>query len=81
MALFHVIDDAFAILRSRGVYKQAKLYERKGRIYAQHGSGFIALTRSGTTAPNVSVDEIEGLTPAFDDMARMYKSRADIPKG
>lgn len=54
MSLFRVIEDAQIILRNRGVYKQVKLYDRGGRLYAQWGSGFIVLLASGNTShPNV----------------------------
>lgn len=71
---FHVIDDAVVILRSKGVYKQVKAYERNDRIYAAYGSGYISLSKSGTSAPNVSVDEYElGFEPDFCALGRMYK--------
>lgn len=53
--LFHEIPDAQVVLRSRGVYKQAKLFRRGADIYAAWGSGFIRLLKhSGTTVPYVS---------------------------
>ncbi len=58
MALFHVVDDAFAILRSKGVYRQAKVYSREGRLYAAHGAGYIGLTTHGTTVPSTSLVEL-----------------------
>lgn len=61
---FHVIEDAVVILRSKGVFKQVKAYERGGYIYAAHGSGFIRLSVNGTSVPNVSVDALDlGFTP------------------
>ena len=55
MRLFHVLDDMFCILLSRGTYKQAELYRRGEHLYAKHGSGFVRLmARGGTSAPNVS---------------------------
>lgn len=62
---FHVIEDAVVILRSKGVYKQAKVYERGGYLYAGYGSGFIRMGANGTGLPNVSVDAFElPYTPA-----------------
>jgi hypothetical protein len=59
--LFHIIDDAAVVLRSKGVFQQAKLYRRAGAIYAGWGKGFIRLQAgSGTTLPGVSWDEIAG---------------------
>ena len=53
--LFHVIEDAQIILKAKGVYKQVKLYQRGGRLYAGWGSGFIVLMKSGGTShPTVS---------------------------
>ena len=53
--LFHEIPDAQVVLRSKGVYRQAKLFRRGGDIYAAWGSGYIRLLKhSGTTVPAVS---------------------------
>lgn len=55
--LFHVIDDAQVVLRSKGVFKQVKLYRRGEHVYAGWGSGFIRLLKHGqTTHPSVSYD-------------------------
>lgn len=60
MNLFHVVDDGFAILRSRGVYRQAKLYRRGNNLYAGFGAGFVKLhVHGGTTAPNVSWIDVD----------------------
>jgi hypothetical protein len=62
MSLFHVIDDAAAVLRTKGVFKQVKVFYRDNRLYAQHGGGFIGLRRDGgTTHPQVAWDYIEGV--------------------
>jgi hypothetical protein len=61
MSLFHVIDDAQVVLRSKGVFKQVKVFRRDNRLYAQHGGGFIGLRRDGgTTHPQIAWDYIEG---------------------
>lgn len=55
MPLFHEIPEAQIVTRSKGVYKQVKLYRRGGDLYAGHGSGFVRLLAGGgTSAPNVS---------------------------
>lgn len=55
MQLFHEIPEGVVILRSRGVFRQAKVYRRAEFIYAQFGSGFIRLlSAAGTSVPNVS---------------------------
>ena len=60
MERFHIIDDGAAILRSKGVYRQVKVYRRGKDIYAGYGNGFIKLgIGSATTLPNVSYDGIE----------------------
>lgn len=60
MTLFHVVDDAQIILRSKGVYRQAKVYQRDGDLYAGWGSGFLGLRRDhGTTLPSVSWENID----------------------
>jgi hypothetical protein len=65
MELFHVVDDAFVILRTRGVYKQAKLYQRGKDYYAGVAGGYVRILRhNGTSNPNVSVvDFPEDLRP------------------
>ena len=56
--LFREVPDAQVILRSRGVYRQAKVFRRGSDIYAAWGSGFIRLlSGSGTTVPTVVWDE------------------------
>jgi hypothetical protein len=60
MNRFHIIDDGAVILRSRGVFRQAKVYRRGEDVYAGWGAGFIRLLANpATTAPNVSWDAIE----------------------
>jgi len=60
MNRFHVIEDSAVILRSKGMFRQAKVYRRGNDVYAGWGNAFIRLMRgSATTHPNVSWDEIE----------------------
>jgi len=60
--LFHVIDDAQVVLRSKGVFRQAKVYERCNKLYAAWGSGFITIGRGGLTSlPNVSWLVVHGV--------------------
>lgn len=60
MHRFHIVDDAAVILRSKGVYRQAKVYRRGDDLYAGFGAGFIGLRRNGgTTLPSVSWEDIE----------------------
>jgi len=60
MQRFHVIDEGAVILRSKGVYRQAKVFRRGQDVFAGWGMGFIKLgPRSGTTNPNVSWEGVE----------------------
>lgn len=60
MDLFHIIDDGVCHLRSKGVYRQAKVYHRGRDVFAGYGNGFVKLgPSSGTSNPNVSWDAID----------------------
>lgn len=53
--LFHVIEDAQIILRSKGTFYQKKVYRRRDRLYAAWGSGFIRIGAGDATSnPHVS---------------------------
>jgi hypothetical protein len=71
MDLFHRIDDAECITRSRGVMKQAELYRRGNRIYVKASGGYVRIVAPfngtwGTSVPNLNVVEmpidIDGLS-------------------
>lgn len=60
MNRFHIIEDGAAIFRSKGVWKQAKVYRRGTHVFAASGGGYIRLLRgSATSNPNVSWDGVE----------------------
>ncbi|AEI71058.1 hypothetical protein [EBPR siphovirus 2] len=60
MDLFHVIDEKTVILRSNGVFRQAKAYRRGNALYAGHASGFVRLlAKPNTSSPNVSWEETD----------------------
>jgi hypothetical protein len=60
--LFHVVEDVQTVLRARGVYRQVKVYHRKGKLYAGWGSGFVTLMRGGSTShPNITWERNEQL--------------------
>ncbi|QIG74341.1 hypothetical protein EVC08_029 [Rhizobium phage RHph_N65] len=63
MERFHIIEEGAAILVSKGVYRQAKVYQRGGALFAAYGSGFIRLYRNGTSLPNVRCEDVE--TPGW----------------
>lgn len=60
MNLFHVIDDGVAILRCKGLYRQAKVYRRGEDVFAGYGGGYVKLHgAAGTSRPDVSWLEID----------------------
>lgn len=62
MSLFTVVNDAFVITRSKGVFRQSKVYHRDGLLYAGYGNGFVQLRRDNATSlPNMTWDYIEGV--------------------
>lgn len=76
MDLFHEIPDAAVILRTKGVFKQAKVYRRGRDVFAAVGSGFIRLLQSGgTTIPTThwldidaaGVTQPRGRGPTWDE--------------
>lgn len=70
MDRFHVIDDAAVILRSRGVFRQVKVYRRGDALYAGQGNGFVRLYKGGgTSVPSLSWDDMDVLGYAGEQMA------------
>lgn len=69
---FHVIEDAAAILVSKGVYRQAKVFRRGDRLYAGYGSGFIGLYRQGTSVPAITCEGVDApdMAITFDALGR-----------
>ena len=58
--LFHIIEGAQVILRSRGVYFQRELYYRGDRLFAKHGGGYVRLgPDESTSAPAVSWETMD----------------------
>lgn len=71
MERFHVIDDVAVILRSKGVYRQAKAYRRGIALFAGYGSGFIRLHRDGgTSLPSVTWEGHDGPDTTYDKLGR-----------
>ena len=69
--LFRNIDDAYAIVRHKGVFRQVRVYVRGDtppRLYVGHGSGFLAvMCNTGTSHPDVSIVEfVFPRTPQVD---------------
>lgn len=73
MELFHIIDDAVAIIKTKGgVYRQVKVYRRADAVYVSFGSGFIKLMsytdgmpgyagHGSTSCPHVSWIELDSV--------------------
>ena len=59
MLKFHIIEDGAVILRSRGVFKQAKLYRRGRELYAGYGGGFVRLYKDGTSVPALQMLDLD----------------------
>lgn len=62
--MFHIIPDAAIISRSSGIYRQHKVYQYKGRIFVGHAGGYVYVTRNGTSAPKLWIDELHLPFPA-----------------
>lgn len=71
--LFHVIEDAAAILRTkRGIWRQTKVYRRGDDLFAALGGGFIRLYASnGTSHPDTSLDQLVGVEAKPDRLGRL----------
>ena len=50
MKYFSDIPEGKAIVHSKGVYRQVKIAQRDGRVYARHGAGYVRLNKGGTTS-------------------------------
>jgi hypothetical protein len=66
--LFHIVENAVAILRSKGVYRQVPIYTRtnpttyEAELFAKWGGGFIGLrAHGGTTVPHVMWEHVDGV--------------------
>jgi len=75
--LFSIVEDATVVLRKGGIYRQAKVYQRDGQLYAQHGGGFITIGQNGrlvgTSVPNINVDAHDfGFEPEISKLGRYY---------
>ena len=60
-SLFHLIEDATVIIRTkRGVYRQSTVYRRGERVFAKHGGGFIRLmAHEGTSCADVLWSDLD----------------------
>ncbi len=76
--LFHIIEDSFAIIRCKGVWKQVKLFHKNGKLFAQYGNGFIKLYKYGTSRPDIFVEDL--ITPYSVDTGKLDELIIDINK-
>lgn len=57
--LFHIVEDCFVVTRSKGLFRQAKVFRRGDQLFAGVGAGFVRLIAGGyTTIPAMSWDFI-----------------------
>lgn len=78
--LFHVIDDAAAILRGKsGVWRQAKVYRfgLEDHLFAGYGTGFVRLYADhGTSRPDTFLDRLHGVEFTSDKLGRLMLTGA-----
>lgn len=74
MLRFHIIEDGAVILRSRGVFRQAKLYRRGRELYASTAGGFVRLHKEGTSVPNLQLVDFDaaGFETEADVLGRWW---------
>ena len=76
--LFHIIQDAQVVLRSKGTYFQRKVFRRGDRLFAQHGSGFIRLGGGdATSCPGISYETLD-LPPHIEKLLQRGPLREPI---
>jgi hypothetical protein len=67
--LFHVVEAAQVVLRRKGVFYQAPIYQRDGALYAKAAGGYIELRSGGkTTHPDFLWDWVDGVK--YDEKVR-----------
>lgn len=78
---FHELQDGAAILVSKGVYKQVKLFTKGDELYAQHGGGFIRMYLKGTSLPNLRVEAYDvgsAYKVVVGDFDKLHVRRHDV---
>lgn len=58
--MFSIIEEGYVVLRKNGVFKPAKLYSRNGYIFANHGGGFVRLSKNegATSVPDLKYEDL-----------------------
>lgn len=71
--MFHIIQDAVAIVRNkRGIYKQCKVYRYKRGVYIGVSGGYARLLRDGDVGtPDMSWIELTGVETKPDSIGRL----------
>jgi hypothetical protein len=58
--LFHCVDGAQVITRTKGIFHQRPVYRRGARLYAGTGGGFIRLGQGDATSnPNTAWEGLD----------------------
>lgn len=87
MDLFHIIDEAQAVVLNKGVFKQVRVYRRAEEIYVESGKGFVKCYASGgVSTPNgrwIDIDSdfiilAPGKAPKFDKEKWEVESRVKL---
>jgi len=76
MDYFSEIPEGQAVICSGGVYRQVKLAQRAGKVYAKYGAGYIRLLKGGgTTAPKVNWYDVDCADGVIEEttMSLTYK--------
>lgn len=69
--LFHKIEEAQVITRTKGVFRQVNVYRRGTDLYAKHGTGYVKLlSMKATSHPDVTYEDIYGFEPIYDRMKK-----------
>lgn len=74
MERFHIIEDAAAIIKRKGLLRQVKVYQRAGALYAGYAGGYVRLyANGGTSIPDLLWDDIDvGAVPASDGHGKLF---------
>lgn len=57
---FHIIEGASVVLRSKGLFRQAKVFHLQGELFAEFNRAFIKLSgKQDTSAPSVTYQNLD----------------------
>lgn len=72
--MFALIEDSYVLLRKGGVFRPAKVYVRNGFLYANHGGGFVRLSKNdgATSCRDLLYEDLSlPFTPEADQIGRL----------